>query len=150
MKVTSALKSSFFVAVLAGLLAFPFAGFGVLEYPVSDSNPVVTGQTAAVLGATTIPVRTQASLGNIDIVHQEDLTLSLSGATEQKFYNVLPEEYVDGNYEIVVVVPNDVKDEGLTATLIKSEKTYDLDVQLANNKLQNQQVNLSLLVISKL
>jgi hypothetical protein len=148
MKMTSALKSSFFVAILAGLLAFPFAGFGIIGYEPEETAP--SNLTAAVLGASTIPVRSAASLGDIDIVHQEDLTLALGKDTEQKFYNVLPEEYVTGNYEIVVVVPNDVKEQGLTATLTKSDLTYDLDVKLTNNDLENQQINLSLLVISKL
>lgn len=148
MRMTSALKSSFFVAILAGLLAFPFAGFGIIQS--SPEEPVSTIQTAAVLGVSTVPVHSSATLGDIDIVHQEDLTLVLGGDVEQKFYNVLPEEYVAGNYEIVVVVPNEVKEQGLTATLSKSEHTYDLVVKLSNNDLENQQIDLSLLVISKL
>ncbi len=149
MKMISAFKSSFFVAVLAGLLAFPFAGFGLMEYSPS-SIATTESQMAAVLGVSNLPVRTSESLGNIDIVHQEDLTLNLSSDTEQKFYNVLPEEYVAGNYEIVVVVPNEVKEQGLTASLTKSDLTYDLVVELSNDELEYRQVDLSLLVISKL
>ncbi len=147
MRMTSALKSSFLVAVLAALFAFPFSGFGLIaQAPEVKANQ----DMAMVLGATTLPVKSAASLGDIDIIHQEDLSLILGGDKEQVFYNVLPEEYVSGNYEIVVVVPNEVKDQGLTAKLEKSENTYDLKVKLTNSGLENQQVDLSLLVISKL
>lgn len=144
---TSTIKSSFFVAVLAGLLAMPFAGFGLMEY---KPNEVPSNQTASVLGVSNIPVRSSASLGEIDIIHQEDLTLNLSDDTEQKFYNVLPEEYVSGNYEIVVVVPNEIKDQGLVATLSKSQLTYDLVVKLTDHELEYQKITVSLLVVSKL
>ena len=144
---TSAIKSSFFVAVLAGLLAMPFAGFGLMEY---SPNEAPSNQTAAVLGVSNIPVKSSSSLGDIDIIHQEDLTLNLSSDTEQKFYNVLPEEYVSGNYEIVVVVPNEIKEQGLVATLSKSQLTYDLVVRLTDDELEFQKIKLSLLVISKL
>lgn len=145
---TSALKSSFFVAVLAGLLAFPFTGFGLIAYAPEPIDS--TSSYAAVLGVSNIPVKTNSSLGDIDIVHQEDLTLNLSADTQQKFYNVLPEEYVAGNYEIVVVVPNEIKGQGVTATLSKSDLTYDLEVVLASDDLQYKQIDISLLVISKL
>lgn len=144
---TSAIKSSFFVAVLAGLLAMPFAGFGIMEY---SPSPVPSNQTASVLGVSNIPVKTSATLGDIDIIHQEDLTLNLSSDTEQKFYNVLPEEYVAGNYEIVVVVPNEIKDKGVIANLSKSDLTYDLVLKLTDDELEYQKITLSLLVISKL
>ena len=145
---TSALKSSFFVAVLAGLLAFPFTGFGLIAYVPEPAD--TASSYAAVLGVSNIPVKTNASLGDIDIIHQEDLTLNLSADIEQKFYNVLPEEYVAGNYEIVVVVPNEIKEQGVTAVLSKSALTYDLVVDLASDGLQYQQIDISLLVISKL
>jgi hypothetical protein len=149
MKIPSTIKSSFFVAVLAGILAFPFTGFGLIEYSPSQTA-TAEGQMASVLGVSNIPVRTHDSLGNINIVHQEDLTLNLSSDMDQKFYNVLPEEYVAGNYEIIVVVPNDVKEQGLTAGLVKSELTYDLIVKLSGDELEYHTVDLSLLVISKL
>lgn len=143
----TALKSSLFVAILAGLMVFPFSGFGLMEF--SPEEPSVV-QTASVLGASDVAVRSRDSIKNINVVHQEDLTLNLSADSTQKFYNVLPEEYVSNQYEIIVVVPNELKDEGLTASLSKSELTYDLEVELENSNLEFQQVELSLIVVSRL
>lgn len=124
------------VVVLAGLLFFPVLGFGF----ISLQGPLEIPEDSEVLGveARTIVKRTM-------IIDQVDLSLNMGAGEVQKFYNVIPEEYVSGDYEFLVIIPETVKDMGVQANLVSNELSADLEVVFPGGDVLN--FNATILVL---
>ena|SRR3989344_441890 len=129
-------KNSGLVLVLAGLLTLPLVGFQSLKY-----QPEVVPQN--VLGAKTI----QQPKSEIKMVDQIDLNLYFSKDLNQKFYNVLPENYLESDYKVVVVYPVEIKDQGVKIEVIKNDLSADLNVTFNDKDPMPESFIVSLIIL---
>ncbi len=118
--ISSVVKNSFLIIALIGLLFLPVLGSQFIEYV--DTSPEVLGvQSVSVVAA---------DKAEINIVDQVDLGLNLSDDPIQKFYNILPEDYVNSGYKTVLVVAERYEDQGVFVELVENDLSTDLEVVL--------------------
>ena len=132
------LMNSGLVMVLAGLLFVPVMGFGFAEYKPEESAgaPMVLGKASYEL--------------DFKIVDQIDLELNLSKLTVQKFYDVVPEEYIKNRgYKVIIVAPKALSDKGVTFDLIQNKLSSDLLINFNSVSEIPTKVNISLVVFSE-
>lgn len=129
-------KNSLLVTVLAGLLVLPMSGFGMFDYPEFDTTP-----NLQVLG-----VNSKSSIKS-EVVDQMDLKLSLSGDSSQKFYNVIPEEYLSDEYSEYIVALKSLSDLGYSFELIDNGLSKDLVVKFSGDFVKPEVVNVSVLIM---
>lgn len=123
---SSVLKNSFYVFILAGLFALPSVGFGFAQYKQPESRAVlgIADQRVAVQ-----PTKSK-ELNSIEIVDQLEFKVGLNSDAQQKFFDVVPSEYLNGEYSFIVVAPKDLLDRDVEFNLITNDKTADMQVML--------------------
>ena len=128
------------VLALAFILSVPMLGFGFMGI---DESP----NSSEVLGTRIIRVDADENSKNVKVVEQIDLSLNLSDNKIQKFYNVVPERFVDGDYSFVAIVSPELRDFGLYPDLIKEELSYDLVLFVEDESLYDSVVTATILVL---
>ena len=128
-------KNSGLVLVLAGLLTLPLLGFQSLKY-----QPEVVSQN--ILGATTTQPKAE-----VKVLDQIDLDLHFSKDLNQKFYNILPEKYLEGDYRVVAVYSKEQKDNGVKIDVVKNKLSADLSVAFDDEKIIPDSLNVTLLIL---
>ena len=134
------LKNSLLVSIVAGFLALPMFGFGLFDYTKSEIVPQST-----VLGVQTVV----SSRPSIKVIDQFSLKLSLSEENVQKFYNVIPEEYLFPEFISYPVGPKDLVDIGYLFEIVDNGLSKDLIVTTPKtlDKLESQIIDLPIIVI---
>ena len=119
----SILKNSLLVLVLTGLFAVPMTGFGFTKYtPPQDPR---------VLGISDYFERFRPAK-KLQLQEQLELNLNLSQDPYQKFYNVVPEKYLEEGYQVFIIFPNQYVMQGVSMELVENELSTDLLVFLAD------------------
>jgi len=68
----------------------------------------------------------------------------------QKFYDVVPEEYIkDRGYKVIIVAPKALSDKGVTFDLIQNKLSSDLLINFNSVSEIPTKVNISLVVFSE-
>lgn len=142
------LKNTLLVFVLTSLFALPFAGFGMISYQPDGSSVLgAKDETVFVPKQRVVNSKSaESSTFEYKVVQQIDLKLSLSGDTYQKFYDVIPEEYVDSGYTYLVVFSNAYKEKGLDAKIELNQLKADLVVTVPE-EYPTEVVPISLLIL---
>ena len=130
-------KNSLLVTVLAGLLVLPMSGFSLFYYPKLDTAP------SRILGVNSdSPMKVK-----VRVLDQVDLRLSLSGDSSQKFYNVIPEEYLSDEYSEYVVAPRNLSDSGYSFEILDNGLSKDLVVMHSGDLVKSKIVDVSVLIM---
>lgn len=135
------LKNSMLVAVLAGLFALPLGGFGFIE--LQDVTP-----QAQVLGIQSFPAATNYA-GDYNLVAQVEVELNLGDTSTQSFYNVIPEEFLSEDYKHLLIIPNEIKETGLTASVEDNQLTADIIIQLNDSGMEGETIPATILILSR-
>lgn len=108
------------VAVLMSLFGLPLLGSKMISYQDEDEySPIVLGAKHIENNAVRISGKEP-----VEIVAQFDYTVNLSGSsTEETIYDVVPAEYLNDDYEVVLITPLDVQNQGVYASLDRESGT---------------------------
>ena len=134
------LKNSLLVSIVAGLLVLPLSGFGLFDYTKTEVSPAST-----VLGVQTA-ITSQLK---IKVIDQVSLKLSISDEYVQKFYNVIPEEYLFPEFTSYAIGPKDLVDAGYLFEIADNGLSKDLIVTAPKSlsKLKSQIIELPIIII---
>ena len=131
------LKNSALVLILAGLFALPISGFGFLR--LESSKPEVLGSQSP-----------SVNLDPVVYIDQIDLSLHLNNVDEeQKFYNVIPEEYLGEGYTFMPIYQKTLKEAGITIEFVENELTSDIVVNLNQEELQIDDIDIAILILKE-
>lgn len=123
------------VLVLMGIFAVPLMGFGFISQgKVIDSASV----NPNVLGASTLPKPSARKIDNTHVVTQLEYTVVINpDSDESVLYDVIPSDY--SSYKnFIVTIPNELKDEGVTARIVVNENSVDLIVSAEKSSRANE------------
>lgn len=127
-------KNSLLVFILAGLFALPSLGFGFAQYKESSNRSIlgVSDENTYVLPVVSNKkeIKPISSTDNIEIFDQIEFKIGLNNKSEQKYYDVIPAEYLNGEYSFIVVAPKDLLEKDVEFNLITNELTADMEVIL--------------------
>lgn len=134
------LKNSLLVSIVAGLLVLPMFGFGLFDYTKNEIVPQAT-----VLGVQTAI----SSQSKIKVTDQFSLKLSLTSDNVQKFYNVVPEEYLFPEFTSYAIGPKDLVDAGYLFEIVDNGLSKDLIVTSpeSSDKLESKIIDLPIIII---
>lgn len=114
-------KNSMLVAALALMLVLPMLGFGAFDY---------TKQQQSVLGVKSEEDKNKTTvITGVKVVDQLDLRFSLSYEPLQKFYDVIPEEYLSDEFIEYIVAPKELISEGFHFEIAENDLSRDLIVK---------------------
>lgn len=132
-------KNSMLVTILAGIFVLPMFGFGLFGYPELKESPSVLGVSSD----------TQQIQKKTIVIEQLDLKLSISYESIQKFYDVIPEEYLSNEYTQYVVAPQELSESGFTFELVDNDLSKDLIVEYSGSSSSSkpQIIDLPILII---
>jgi len=136
------IRNSALIFVLSFVFAFPFVSFRFADYKKNDPQIVLSSKNE-VLGASE-----EKSPFGVDVIDKVDLELNLGKNNVEKFYNVIPEEYLDEKYQVIVVVPGEYSKKGLAASLLKNELSADLKISFEDESFKYSQIVITLLVLN--
>ena len=131
-------KNSFLVFVLAGLFALPSMGFGFAQYREDNSRAVLGVSDQPVVASVVSPtsdtkkpeVQQISASNGIEIFDQIEFKIGLNSEPEQTYYDIVPSEYLTGEYSFIVVAPKDLLDKEVEFNLITNDMTADMVVNL--------------------
>lgn len=140
------LKNSALVFILAGLLTSPFLGFGFMG--VEQNKEEVLGINTSKINTKTVSREVEVNNNDLTkIVDQIDITLNLSKEKVQKFYDVIPQNYIGEKYDYIIVYAKNLKEQGIEIITAHNELSIDLGITTKNTKVKV--IPVTILVIEK-
>ena len=140
------LKNSALVFILAGLLTSPFLGFGFMG--VEQNKEEVLGINTSEINTKTVSREVEVNNNDLTkIVDQIDITLNLSKEKVQKFYDVIPQNYIGEKYDYIIVYAKNLKEQGIEIITAHNELSIDLGITTKNTKVKV--IPVTILVIEK-
>ena len=134
------------VVVLMAVFAIPLTGFGFITQQPTDSSSDFSNPN--VLGISTLANHASKKVSNSNIVEQLEYTVVTSeGSTENVLYDIIPVEYLSSAKNFIVVLPNEYKELGITANIVKNENSLDLVVK-SGDSLENLDIPVTVLILN--
>lgn len=141
----SLIKNSLLVTVLAVLMLVPFMGFGFVEEESFDTN-VLGSKTVFNQNSKSENTNILSKTGNVEVIDQLGFNLNLSRDRVQEFYGLISDKYLSTEYDVIPVLPQDLKDAGMFVTVDKTSNSGNITITLPRG-LDIESVDLVLVVV---